>query len=164
MDFLWSPWRMEYILSNKERHGCVFCDVLQMDDGVENLIIHRGRYAYVILNRFPYNTGHTLIIPFRHVPTYENLDASERFELMELINTTTRVLRTVYHPQAFNIGANIGEAAGAGIAPHVHFHVLPRWGGDTNYLTTIAQTRIVPEDLCETYQRVYTAWINDAGC
>jgi ATP adenylyltransferase len=158
MDHLWSPWRMEYILSDKSQNGCVFCEVLKMEDCVENLIIHRGKTAYVILNRFPYNTGHALVIPYQHVPTYEALSPAERAEMMELLNTTTIVLRNAYHPEAFNIGANIGAAAGAGIAPHVHFHIMPRWNGDTNFLTTISQTRIVPEDLCTTWNKVKQAW------
>lgn len=158
MEHLWSPWRMQYILSNKEENGCVFCDVLTQDDNVDNLIIARGEHAYVILNKFPYNTGHTLIIPYQHTVSYEDLTPACRAEIMELINQATKVLRAVYKPQAFNIGANIGAAAGAGIAPHVHFHILPRWEGDTNFLTTVAQTRIIPEDLAESYCRILAAW------
>lgn len=158
MEHLWSPWRMQYILSNKEENGCVFCDVLTQEDNVDNLIIARGEYAYVILNKFPYNTGHTLVIPYQHTASYEELTPACRAEMMELINKATTVLRIVYQPQAFNIGANIGAAAGAGIAPHVHFHILPRWEGDTNFLTTVAQTRIIPEELAESYNRILATW------
>lgn len=158
MEHLWSPWRMQYILNNKKENGCVFCHVLTQEDNVDNLIIARGEYAYVILNKFPYNTGHTLIIPYQHTVSYENLTPDCRAEMMELITKATKVLRAVYNPQAFNIGANIGAAAGAGIAPHVHFHILPRWEGDTNFLTTVAQTRIIPEDLAESYRRILAAW------
>jgi ATP adenylyltransferase len=158
MDYLWSPWRMEYILSNKTENGCVFCEVLKTVDNPDNLVIHRGETAYVILNRYPYNTGHLLVIPYKHVPSYEDLEPAERAEMMELLNKSTVILREVYHPEAFNIGANIGAAAGAGIAPHLHFHLMPRWHGDTNFLTTISQTRIVPENLCDTWIRIKTAW------
>lgn len=158
MEHLWSPWRMQYILSNKEENGCVFCEVLNQEDNVENLVISRCEFAYVILNKFPYNTGHTLIIPYQHAESYEELTPACRAEMMELINKTTAVLRCVYQPQGFNIGANIGAAAGAGIAPHLHFHILPRWEGDTNFLTTVAQTRIIPEDLADSYSRILAVW------
>ena len=163
MNHLWSPWRMEYIQTKKDNSSCVFCDVLEQEDGWENLILFRGRYNYAILNRYPYNTGHALIIPYRHVASYELLTPEERSEMMELINQTTKVIRQAYHPDAFNIGANIGEAAGAGIAPHVHFHVLPRWYGDTNFVTTIGQTRIVPENLSDTYDQLKKAWVEIFG-
>ncbi|MCD4753388.1 MAG: HIT domain-containing protein [Anaerolineaceae bacterium] len=163
MNHLWSPWRMEYIKNKKDNSSCVFCDVLEQEDGWENLIIYRGVFNYAILNRYPYNTGHALIIPYRHVASYELLTPEERAEMMELVNKVTKVLRQTYHPNAFNIGANIGEAAGAGIAPHVHFHVLPRWYGDTNFVTTIGQTRIVPENLSDTYDQLKKAW-NEIFC
>ncbi|MBN2048409.1 MAG: HIT domain-containing protein [Anaerolineaceae bacterium] len=145
-------------MSDKFKDGCIFCEVLKLEDSDENLIVHRGEHAYVILNRYPYNTGHLLIVPFEHVESYELLSKEARGEMMELINHATKALRKVYYPQAFNVGANIGEAAGAGIAPHVHFHVMPRWSGDTNFLTTIGQTRVVPEELCDSYERIHRAW------
>ena len=158
MDQLWSPWRMEYILGNKDSSGCVFCHAYQDTHDAENLVLYRGNFAYVILNKYPYNTGHSLIIPYSHVPSYENLNPEERAEMMELLNKMTHVLRNVYQPDAFNIGANIGTAAGAGIAPHVHFHILPRWSGDTNFLTTVTQTRVIPEELCDTYAKLKDTW------
>jgi ATP adenylyltransferase len=158
MDQLWSPWRMEYILENKNSQSCVFCFAHQDTHDADNLVLYRGPHAYVILNKYPYNTGHALIIPYNHVPSYENLTPEERAEMMELLNKMTHVLRVVYQPDAFNIGANIGTAAGAGIAPHVHFHVLPRWTGDTNFLTTVTQTRVIPEKLCDTYAKLLVAW------
>ena len=158
MDHLWSPWRMDYIKNKENSTSCVFCDVLEMQDGLDNLIIKRGKSAYVILNRYPYNTGHSLVIPFRHVESYESLEPQERFEIMELINQTTTVLRIVYQPEGFNVGANVGKAAGAGIAPHFHFHIRPRWCGDSNFITTVGHTRIVPEDLCDTFSRVKNVW------
>ena len=161
MEQLWSPWRMEYILNNRPDEGCVFCDVIQESNDSENLIVHRGKHAYVILNKYPYNTGHALIIPYLHVATYEDLKREERAEMMELLNQTTHILRLVYQPEAFNIGANIGAAAGAGIAPHVHFHIMPRWSGDTNFITTVAQTRIIPEELSDSYVKIQRAWLKE---
>ena len=158
MEQLWSPWRMEYILGEKNSGECIFCFAHQDQADVENLVLYRGKFAYVILNKFPYNTGHSLIIPYRHVPSYENLEPAERAEMMELLNQITKVLREVYQPEAFNVGANIGTAAGAGIAPHVHFHILPRWSGDTNFLTTVTQTRVIPEGLHDTYAKLKDAW------
>jgi ATP adenylyltransferase len=149
---------MEYILGSRENDGCVFCHAYQETNDKENLVLYRGNHAYVILNKFPYNTGHSLIIPYKHVPSYEDLEPVERAEMMELLNQMTHVLRCVYQPDAFNIGANIGTAAGAGIAPHVHFHILPRWSGDTNFLTTVTQTRVIPEELCDTYAKLKAAW------
>ncbi len=158
MDQLWSPWRMEYILGDKNENNCVFCHAHQDSKDKENLVLFRGITAYVILNKYPYNTGHALIIPYRHVSSYEDLSPNVRAEMMELINQITHVLRIVYQPDAFNLGANIGTAAGAGIAPHVHFHIIPRWEGDTNFLTTVTQTRVIPEELNDTYAKLLTAW------
>ena len=161
MDTLWSPWRMEYIQRDKTHSGCVFCDAADSQKDKENLVVYRSTHAYAILNKYPYNTGHGLVVPFSHVPSYEDLTPEERFDMMELLNQFTHVLRVVYQPEAFNIGANIGSAAGAGIAPHVHFHLLPRWAGDTNFLTTITQTRVIPEELCVTYRKLSEAWHNE---
>lgn len=158
MDQLWSPWRMEYILGEKNDDDCVFCQAYQESNDTENLVLFRGKTAYVILNKYPYNTGHAMVIPYAHVPTYEELSPEVRAEMMELINKMTHVLRTAYEPDAFNVGANIGAAAGAGIAPHVHFHIIPRWEGDTNFLTTVTQTRVIPEGLCDTYAKLLDSW------
>ena len=161
MDTLWSPWRMEYIQRQKEASACVFCDAAESQQDADNLVVFRSTHAYVILNKYPYNTGHGLIVPYSHVPSYENLTAEQRFDMMELLNQFTHVLRVVYQPEAFNAGANIGTAAGAGIAPHVHFHLLPRWSGDTNFLTAITQTRVIPEELSVTYQKLVETWHNE---
>jgi ATP adenylyltransferase len=158
MNYIWSPWRMKYIMKQDASKGCVFCDALDLSDGPENLVVHRSKYAFVILNRYPYTSGHVLVVPFVHTPSYENLDPEERAEMMELINQCTRVLRPIYHPEAFNIGANLGTAAGAGIAEHVHFHIVPRWEGDTNFLSTVSNTRVLPETLEDTYWRIKNNW------
>ena len=158
MKYLWSPWRMKYIQANKKEEGCVFCKVQDMPDNEENLIVHRGERAYVIMNRFPYTSGHILVIPYLHEDNLEVLDAETRAEMMELVTKTMTVLRGIYNPQGFNFGANIGAAAGAGIAPHVHLHIVPRWNGDTNFMSSLGETRVLPEALEETYRHVRDGW------
>lgn len=158
MKHLWSPWRMAYVEQPHPEAGCLFCNRLAQADGPQNLILHRGRHAFVILNRFPYTTGHMMVVPFAHQPSLEVLDAPTRHELMELTARALTVLRRAYNAQAFNVGANIGEAAGAGVADHVHFHVLPRWTGDTNFMTTTAETRVIPEGLEDMYRRLRALW------
>lgn len=154
MNHLWSPWRMEYIENNTKDDSCVFCLAQAKADGAENLIAHRGERAYVILNRFPYTSGHLMVVPFVHKPTLEELDPEVRAEMMELTSLCMTVLRKVYSPQAFNMGANIGEAAGAGVKEHVHIHIVPRWQGDTNFMSTLGETRVLPEALEDTYDRI----------
>lgn len=161
MNHLWSPWRMTYLLRNKDQTGgagCIFCDKPAQDTDAENLIVHRGERAFVILNLYPYNNGHLMIVPYTHAPSLEQLDTPTLTEIMLLTNQALATLRAVYNPQAFNLGVNIGAAAGAGIAEHVHQHVVPRWAGDSNYMSTVAGTRVIPEDLQETYRRVREAW------
>jgi len=138
--------------------GCIFCDKPTQDRDAENLIIHRGEQAFVILNLYPYNNGHLMIVPYAHASSLEQLDSPTLTEIMLLTNQGLAALRTVYNPQAFNLGMNIGAAAGAGIAEHIHMHIVPRWAGDSNYMSTIAGTRVIPEDLQETYRRVRQAW------
>jgi ATP adenylyltransferase len=159
MDHLWSPWRKKYIEDNNKAPGCVFCNEAQQKDGPDNLIVMRGTTAYVMLNRFPYTSGHLMVVPFVHLGSFELLDPATRAEMMELVTTATSVLGNVYHPDGFNIGANIGSAAGAGIADHVHMHVVPRWAGDTNFMSTLGETRVLPEELEETYHRMHAAWL-----
>jgi ATP adenylyltransferase len=154
MNHLWSPWRMEYIENNNKDEGCVFCMAQAQEDSAENLIAQRGERAYVILNRYPYTSGHLMVVPFDHKATLEELDPLTRAEMMELTTLCMTVLRNVYNPQAFNMGANIGEAAGAGVKEHVHIHVVPRWQGDTNFISTLGETRVLPELLEDTYERV----------
>jgi len=144
---------MTYIENSKE-DGCIFCHLQTQKDGPENLIVHRGELAYVILNRYPYTSGHVMIVPFIHKPNLDELDAPTRAELMELTSLATSVLRNVYKTQAFNIGVNIGEAAGAGVKEHVHIHVVPRWVGDTNFMSSLAETRVLPEALEDTWKRL----------
>lgn len=148
---------MKYI-QNHDEEGCVFCNVQAQPDSPENLIVFRGRRAFVILNRYPYTSGHLMVVPTDHQPSFEDLSAETRAEVMELITECIQVLRMVYKPEAFNVGANIGSVAGAGIAGHVHMHVVPRWGGDTSFMSSIAETRVLPESLEETWRRVRKGW------
>lgn len=156
MDHLWSPWRMEYILSSKAE-TCVFCDKIEAGDDVAEYILIRGQTTYVTLNRYPYNNGHLLVVPFSHVPSVEDLSPETLQEMMLLVNRCLRALRHAMGPDGFNLGANLGRLAGAGIEQHVHLHVVPRWSADTNFMTTIAQTRTIPETLEETYNRLRDA-------
>jgi ATP adenylyltransferase len=154
MNQLWSPWRMEYIQNHDKEEGCVFCNAQAKEDGAENLIVHRGERAYVILNRYPYTSGHLMVNPFEHVSSIEELEPEARAEMMELTSRSTTALSNIYRPQGFNIGINMGEAAGAGVLGHVHIHIVPRWKGDTNFMSSVGQTRVLPEALEDTYERV----------
>ncbi len=145
---------MEYIESNNKEDGCIFCNAPEKEDGAENLIAFRGKHAYVILNRYPYTSGHLMVVPFIHKASLEGLDPQTRAEMMELTARCMTVLRKIYNPQAFNMGANIGEAAGACVKEHVHIHIVPRWSGDTNFMSAVGETRVLPELLEQTYERV----------
>lgn len=153
---LWTPWRMPFLQSKAQT--CVFCEVLTRQDDAQDLVIWRGEHAYVMLNRYPYNTGHLLVIARAHLPSLEDLTPAMRAEMMELAALAMTVLRRVYQPHGFNVGANIGEAAGAGIPGHVHLHVLPRWVGDASFTLTLGETKTLPETLDETWRRVREAW------
>jgi ATP adenylyltransferase len=149
---------MTYIQNNQHSADCVFCTALAQADGPQNLIVARGGRAFVILNRYPYTSGHLMVVPNEHRAALEELDSQTRAEIMELSNQAILILQAVYHPQGFNLGMNIGEVAGAGIADHIHMHIVPRWGGDTNFMTSLANTRVLPESLPDTYQRVRQSW------
>lgn len=144
---------MTYIENSKE-DGCIFCNLPKKEDGPENLIAYRGKLAYVILNRYPYTSGHLMVVPFQHKPNLEELDSATRAEMMELTSRCTSVLQKVYKTKSFNVGVNIGEAAGAGVKEHVHIHIVPRWVGDTNFMSSLAETRVLPESLETTWQRI----------
>jgi len=149
---------MDYIEKQGEKPGCLFCDRLAQPDGPGNLILHRGDQAFVILNRYPYTSGHMMVVPFTHRPSIEDLGPDSMRELMQLSATAVSILRKAYSAQAFNLGINIGEPAGAGVVDHVHLHVVPRWSGDTNFMVTTAETRVIPEALDDTYQRLRALW------
>jgi ATP adenylyltransferase len=150
---------MEYILSDKKKDECVFCRSLAQPGGTENLIVFRGERAFVILNRYPYTSGHIMIVPTQHAASLELLDAPTRAEMMELTSRSLVVLRLEYRGDGFNVGVNIGEAAGAGVKEHVHMHVVPRWVGDSNFMASLGQARVLPETLEDTYTRIQKAWM-----
>ena len=149
---------MKYIQNQEPPNGCVFCLAAAQETDAENLVIKRAKHAFVILNRYPYTSGHLMVVPYLHVSSIENLDPETRHEMIELVNQSMIVLRGIYQPDAFNLGANVGAAAGAGIAEHVHMHVVPRWNGDTNFMTAISETRVLPEELSDTYRRIHEQW------
>jgi ATP adenylyltransferase len=149
---------MAYIEGRDNEEGCLFCNRLKEDDGPGNLILRRASHSFVILNRYPYNNGHMMVVPFTHKSSIDELDSEALSEMMTLSSDSISVLRVAYGAEAFNLGINIGEAAGAGIAEHVHVHVLPRWSGDTSFTATTAETRVIPEALEVTYQRLRQVW------
>ena len=153
MDLIWAPWRMEYIRMAKPV-GCMLCEKPGEDSDPANYILHRAAKNFIMLNSYPYNPGHLLIAPYRHAGTLEELTGEELHEHIELISRSIKVLREAFNPAGFNVGINIGEVAGAGIVDHVHTHVVPRWQGDSNYMPIVANTRVLPEALADTYQHL----------
>jgi ATP adenylyltransferase len=158
MKHLWSPWRMEYILNHLGHSGCIFCQALASSDDASALVVCRAPQAFVLLNRFPYTSGHLMVVPNVHAATLEEVPLEALAQVMALSQTALRALRRAYAPQGFNLGVNLGESAGAGVADHVHLHIVPRWSGDTNFMATLADTRVLPETLPETYRRLRQAW------
>lgn len=161
MDRLWSPWRYEYIASsdaaNPESSGCVLCKLRDDPDNDEaNFVIHRASYNLVVLNIYPYISGHLLIVPYEHVGELDAATKETTDELMDLTKRSQTALRDAYQPTGFNIGMNLGRSAGAGIVDHIHIHILPRWTGDTNFMSTVGNTRVIPEDLSTTYEKLRT--------
>jgi len=156
---LWAPWRIEFIRGEKDKK-CFLCDNEQKNSTSkeEDLIIYRGKTCFVIINRYPYNSGHMMVSPYRHIGDIEELSIEERHELMDLSVDCKKVLQAVMNPDAFNMGFNLGNAAGAGIADHLHMHIVPRWNGDTNFMPVLADTRCVPEALDETAKILRKAW------
>ncbi len=153
MKQLWAPWRMKFILSHKEK-GCVFCREYRERKDVKNHVIHRGKTVFIVLNLYPYSNGHLLIVPNRHIDSLDKLADVEQSELMQLTVWSTKLLKKVFNPDGFNIGLNIGAIAGAGIAGHIHVHVVPRWRADTNFMPIISETKIIAELVDETYKKL----------
>ncbi|MCS7106786.1 MAG: HIT domain-containing protein [Acidilobaceae archaeon] len=150
---LWAPWRYAYVsdVGRKRDEGCVFCQAPRKSDE-EALILYRGKSVYAILNRYPYNNGHLMIVPYRHVARLEELDMEELVEMMKVLRASLKALQEAYKPDGFNVGVNIGKAAGAGIEGHVHVHVVPRWFGDTNYMAVLAGVTVIPQLLSDSYK------------
>jgi len=151
LDRLWAPWRMEYILGNRPDE-CVFCTAPREGDDAKNLILYRGRLCYVIMNLYPYNNGHLMVIPYQHDETMEAMPDNTLAESAVLVRECCRIIRAAMNPKGFNVGLNVGDAAGAGIKEHLHFHVVPRWYGDTNYMAVMDDVRVMPQHLRETYE------------
>jgi len=162
MDKLWSPWRSQYISSFKTKDGtekCVFCAAVNKNpEDSDSLIVYKGEKVFVMLNLYPYNNGHLMIIPYRHISRLEQLTREEKTEIMDLEAVTLKALEIVMKPQGFNIGANIGKAAGAGIDQHLHFHIVPRWMGDTNFMPVLGEVKIISQDLLETKKLLIEAF------
>jgi ATP adenylyltransferase len=154
MRFVFSPWRLQYVQSQKTDEACVFCRAFSEEPSVENLVLYRDGRLAVMLNRFPYTNGHMMVIPRPHVDSLTGLDPDTRAASAEVLTLCETILRRLYKAQGMNVGLNLGQAAGAGITDHLHWHILPRWNGDTNFVTVIGETRVVPEDLATTYARL----------
>jgi ATP adenylyltransferase len=155
MERLWAPWRMEYINSAREGEGgCIFCDLPAEGDDEKNLILTRGEKAFVILNKFPYNSGHLMIAPFRHVGEVEKLEDDEAVDLHHLMQKSLKALKEAMTPDGFNIGMNLGQVAGAGMPDHVHWHVVPRWSGDTNFMPVVGETKVLPQGIVDSYEKL----------
>jgi ATP adenylyltransferase len=154
---LWAPWRLEYVQSADEQDGCLFCTAPQGDDE-DMLIVHRGRLAFVLLNKFPYASGHVLVAPYRHVGDFAELGEDEAIEIHRLGGQAMGALAQTFAPQGYNAGWNLGRIAGAGVVDHVHLHVVPRWAGDTNFMPVLADVKVIPEHLLETRRKLVEAW------
>ena len=154
---LWAPWRLEYIEQADEQVGCIFCSAAAADDEA-GLVVHRGDEAFVLLNRFPYASGHVMVAPYRHVGDFAELDDAEVLEIHRLAGQGIGALAQLYEPQGFNLGWNLGRVAGAGVIDHVHLHLVPRWLGDTNFMPVLADVKVMPEHLAETRRKLAAAW------
>ena len=164
MEHLWTPWRSTYIKAEKKQGGCIFCDVAARDEknnnDEKNLVVCRGAHAFIMLNRYPYTSGHLMIAPYAHVRRLNDASLAVVDEVMAFTRQSEIVLEEAYRPDGINLGMNLGRAAGAGIAEHIHMHVLPRWAGDANFMTSVANTRIIPESLEETYSKIKQGFDN----
>lgn len=154
MDTLWTPWRSTYMKAKKEKGRCVFCDAAARSDDEETLIVHRAEHCFVILNRYPYTSGHLMVAPYSHVSRLTHISEEASAEMMRLVRQSEIAIERAYSPDGLNVGMNLGEAAGAGIEQHIHMHVLPRWRGDANFITSIGNARVIPEDLSTTYRKL----------
>lgn len=159
MDYLWTPWRFQYMaaVNQSTQPECVFCDALQRNRDDETLIVYRGKTSFIILNRFPYTSGHVMIVPYAHVAELSQCEPGALQEIMELAQKLEGIFRQEYKPDGMNLGMNLGRAAGAGVAGHLHLHMLPRWIGDSNFMTVTGETRVHPEELRTTYERIRRA-------
>ncbi len=158
MERLWAPWRLEYVQHADEGDECVFCRAAALPEDEPELVVRRDELAFALLNKFPYSSGHLMVAPVRHGTAFDTLDEAEVLAVHRLAVEAIAALRAVYAPQGFNVGWNLGRAAGAGIVEHGHVHVVPRWGGDTNFMPVLADVKVIPEHLAETRRRLAEAW------
>ena len=162
MERLYAPWRMSYVEQPHEKEagktGCVFCDAAASADDLANLIVHRGAAAFVILNKFPYNNGHLMVVPYRHTASLSDLDDAATLEMLTLAKAAQAALQRSMHPEGYNLGMNLGQSAGAGIADHLHLHVVPRWNGDTNFMPVLSDVKVMPDSLQHSCLLLRDAW------
>ena len=154
MDFLFTPWRYAYVTAANHPGDCLFCGLVQSKNDEEVFIVHRAKYCFLILNAYPYTSGHIMVVPYEHVDQLQKLSTPAAEEMMALSQRLEGVIRELYHPDGINLGMNLGKAAGAGVANHIHMHILPRWFADVNFMTSVGETRVLPEDLKTTYKRI----------
>ncbi len=154
MDYLWTPWRYAYIKAADSKPECIFCELQNLGDDERALIVYRGGYHFIVLNAFPYTSGHAMVVPYQHLDRLSKLPSEAADEMMRLTQRLEAVLFELYRPDGVNLGLNVGRAAGAGVAGHIHMHVLPRWVADANFMTVVGETRLLPELLTETYARL----------
>ena len=157
MDYIWTPWRYRYVADASKDSRCIFCDALDAGDDRRVLIVLRGTKNFVILNRYPYTSGHVMVVPYVHVANLVDAEPETLAEMMQIAQRVERALGNTYHPQGYNLGMNLGRAAGAGVTGHLHLHVLPRWAGDANFMTVTGETRVEPEELSITFERLREA-------
>ena len=157
MDYLWTPWRYAYVTGAEKISGCLFCNLVKESDDAKTRIVYRGQHCFVILNTYPYTPGHVMIVPYEHLNELRKLPRDAAHEMMDLCQKMENTLRELYRPDGMNLGMNVGAAAGAGVAGHIHMHVLPRWVADANFMSVIGETRILPESLDTTYERIRKA-------
>ena len=154
MKTIWAPWRMEYILSEKDK-DCLFCIKPAENRDRDNLILYRDKNVYVIMNKYPYNNGHLMVVPYFHTSSFDGLSGDVLFDIIRITKYSVDCLQNAFHPEGFNIGINIGSPAGAGIEEHIHVNIVPRWAGDTNFMTVVGETKVIPEHLLDTYDKLY---------
>lgn len=154
MKALWAPWRMGYILSNDKDNGCIFCPGKDRRRDKERLILEVGPHSLTLMNRYPYNNGHLLVAPIRHASDLEQLNDKESLALLGMVRRSIEIVKEVMKPEGFNVGLNLGRVAGAGMEEHLHYHIVPRWNGDTNFMTVLGEVRVIPEHLKETYKKL----------
>jgi ATP adenylyltransferase len=157
MKVLWAPWRMGYILSDKTQ-GCIFCELPKQDRDRENLILYRSLHNFVIMNRFPYNNGHIMVVPYLHVSSLEGLSDEALLDFMKVTQHAQGSIKKAFMPEGFNMGINVGKIAGAGMEEHIHLHMVPRWAGDTSFMTVFDEVRVIPEHILSTYDKLFAAF------